>query len=138
MDIKAIRAALANACSGISGLQCCPDIPGQIIAPAWVAGEVTIDYDRTFKGGQAAGLTEMLVKGRLYASTADTPSGQANLDSFLTPSGATSIKAAVEADLTLAGTVRTLRVERVHGYALYTVAGTDYYGAQYDVRVWAL
>jgi len=138
MDVAAIRAALGAACSGITGLQTWPDIPGQIVAPAWVPGEVTIDYDRTFRGGQAAGLTEMVVKGRLYASRADTPGGQSTLDGFLTPSGAKSVKAAIEADLTLAGTVRTLRVERVHSYAVYTVAGTDYYGAQYDVRVWAL
>jgi len=138
MDVAAIRVALANAVSGITGLQHWPYIPGQLVAPAWVAGEVTIDYDRTFRGGQAAGLTEMLIKGRLYAGTADTPTGQAALDAFLAPAGASSIKAAVEADLTLAGTVRTLRVERVHSYAVYTVAGTDYYGAQFDVRVWAL
>jgi hypothetical protein len=138
MDIAAIRTAMANAVGAIAGMQHWPIVPGSIVAPAFAAGEVTIDYDRTFKGGQAAGLTEMLVKGRLYAATADTPTGQATLDSFLTPSGALSVKAAIEADLTLAGTVRTLRVERVHGYAVYSVGGTDYYGAQFDVRVWAL
>jgi hypothetical protein len=138
MDVAAIRAAMAAAVGAISGMQHWPYVPGSIVAPAFAAGEVTIDYDKTFRGGQAAGLTEMLVKGRLYAGTADTPSGQSALDSFLAPSGALSVKAAIEADLTLAGTVRTLRVERVHGYAVYTVAGTDYYGAQFDVRVWAL
>ncbi len=137
MDVASIRTALANAVNGISGLQRWAFIPGSLVAPAWVAGEVTIDYDRTFRGG-GAGLTEMVVKGRLYAGTADTPSGQAALDAYLTPSGATSIKAAIEADLTLAGTVRTLRVERVHSYATYTVGGIDYYGAQFDIRVWAL
>jgi hypothetical protein len=136
MDIAAIRAGLANSCNTISGLQIWPELPGSIVAPAWAAGEVEIDYDKTFRGG-AAGLTELVVKGRLYAATSDTPSGQASLDSYLAPSGPRSIKAAIETDLTLGGTCKTLHVERVHGYAIYAVGGTDYYGAQYEVRVWA-
>jgi hypothetical protein len=135
-DIAAIRAGMANAVKAIAGMQTWPNIPGSIVAPAFASGEVEIDYDKTFRGG-AAGLAELVVKGRLYAGTADTPAGQAALDSYLAPSGLLSVKAAIEADLTLGGTCKTLRVERVHSYAIYNVGGTEYYGAQFEVRVWA-
>lgn len=137
MDIAAIRAALAAAVSAISGMQTWPDIPGAITAPAFAAGEVTIEYDKAFRGG-GGGLVELVVKGRLYAAAADVAGGQKTLDGYLATTGPLSVKAAIEADLTLGGTTRTLHVERVHSYALYTVGGIDYYGAQYDVRVWAL
>jgi hypothetical protein len=137
MDIAAIRAALAAAVGTISGIQTFAYVPDQVVAPAFAAGEVELDYNRTFKGG-GAGLTELLCKGRLYASRVDPAAGQVSLDSYLAPSGAASIKAAIEADLTLGGTCRTLLVERVHAYGQYTIGADEYYGAQFDVRVWAL
>lgn len=135
MDIAAIRAGLATAVGTIPGVQVLPIVPDQVEPPAFSAGEVEIDYNQTFSTG---GLTVLLCKGRLYSSRADNTAGQTNLDAYLAPTGALSIKAAIEADKTLGGVCRTLRVERLHGYGMYQVGGVDYYGAQFDVRIWAI
>lgn len=132
-NIAAIRAALAAAVDVIPGVQVFGYVPPQIVPPTFAAGEVEISYDQTF-----GGLEELLVKGRLYVSRADDMAGQALLDTFLSHTGASSIKAAIEADKTLGGTARTLRVERLHGYGMWSVAANEYLGAQFDVRVWAL
>ena len=136
MDIAAIRAGLAAAVvNSISGMQTMPTVPDRIDPPTFSAGEVEIDYNQTSSVG---GLTVLLCKGRLYSSRADVAAGQANLDGYLAPTGALSIKAAIEADKTLGGACRTLHVERAHGYGRYEVGGVDYYGIQLDVRVWAI
>lgn len=135
MDVTAIRTNIATAVGAISGIQTWPFLPDQLLAPAFAAGEVEITYNRTFSVG---GLTELLVKGRLYAGRSDPKTGQNSLDSYLAPTGALSIKAAIEADKTLAGACRTLLVERVHAYGQYMVGADEYYGAQFDVRVWAI
>jgi len=138
MDIAAIRAAVAAAVgSAMSDVQTFGVVPDRIEAPAFSAGEVEIDYDKTFGPG-GTGLQELVCKGRIYASRADVTAGQANLDAYLARTGSRSVKAAVEADRTLGGVCRTLRVERVHGYGRYEVGGVDYYGAQFDIRIWAL
>lgn len=135
MDVPGIRTALAQAAATISGLRGNAYLVDSINPPCWVSGEVDITYNRTFKGG-ASGLAEGMFTGRLYVSRADDRAGQALLDSYLGQDGAASVKAAIETDLTLGGVCKQLIVERVHGYAIYTIAGTDYLGAKFDVRVW--
>lgn len=134
MDLAAIRKNMATAVSGIAGLQALPSLVGAIVAPTWISGEPQeIRYHQTFSTG---GLNEILLVGRIYASRADDLAGQQRLDGFLSPTGATSIPAAIEADLTLAGACRTLVVERAHSYGMWTVGGVDYYGAHLDIRIW--
>jgi len=135
MDFAGIRAGLATAATNVSGLRGMAFLADSIEPPVWVSGEVEISYDRTFRGG-SAGLVEATFTGRLYVSRADDRAGQALLDGYLTPSGSSSIKAALETDVTLGGVCKTLWVERVHGYGLWEVAGTPYMGCQFDVKVW--
>jgi hypothetical protein len=137
VDIPAIRKALADAVGTIAGVQTFAVVPDQIVAPAFGAGEVEIDYDQAFRGGNA-GLSVILCKGRLYAARAQGAPGQTNLDGYLASSGSQSVKAAIEVDKTLGGACATLRVENVRGYGTYQVGGVDYYGAEFDVRVWAV
>lgn len=137
MDIAAIRLGLATAVGTIAGVQTQQVVPDSITPPAWSSGEVEIDFNRTFGAG-GTGLHEILCKGRLYVSRADATAGQINLDAYLAVTGAKSVKAAIEADLTLGGVCRTLRVERMHGYGQYTVGADEYLGAQFDIRIWAI
>lgn len=141
MDVAAVRTGLANAAAVVTyvdpggitrTLRAVPYLADSIQPPTWVSGEVEIEYDLTF----GRGLDVVLVKGRLYTGRGDDLSGQALLDGFLKGSGAGSVKAALEADKTLGGVCKQLHVERVSGYGLYQVAGIDYYGAKFDVKVW--
>lgn len=139
MDPNAIAQGLATAASTIGGgLLTAPAITDSIDAPYFAPTEISFDYDQTFRGGASAGLTECLYVCGIFTSRGDTDAGRALLQGYLAPDGASSLKAAIEADRTLGGAAKALIVERVRGaYRLYTIAGIDYLGAMLDVRVWA-
>jgi hypothetical protein len=135
MDFLAIHQALATAAGTISGLRTAAKLGDAINPPFFAPIEHEIDYQQTFG---IPGMTQTVFTCGLFVSRGDTDAGQALLVEYLNPSGATSIRAALEADRRLGGTVYQLIVTRVRGSGrLYAVAGTDYLGAMFDVTVWA-
>lgn len=133
MDVQAIQQGLANAADNITGLMAFPSLPDSIEPPVFAPIELEIEYHQSF-----GGLTQILFTCGVYVSRGDSTTGRAALVGYLAPSGSGSILAALEADKTLGGAAGTLVVERVRGaYRLYTIGGTDYLGANFDVRVWA-
>lgn len=136
MDIQAVEQGLANAADTIAGLRCFPSLPDAIEPPAFGVAEVEIVYNRTF--GSTGGLSEVLFTCGVITSRGNTDAGRKALNGYLAETGAGSVKAALEADRTLAGVAKTLNVERARGaYRLYEFAGVQYLGAMYDVRVWS-
>ena len=142
MDISAVRTALAAAVD-IDGLQSIGYLPDSIDPPIFFAGEVQIGYDQVPEGGY----DEATIACHLYTSSADDKNGQQLLDGYLSRTGPTSIKAALEADITLGGLCTALCLERVTGYTKYRIAALApigsiipsdilYYGARLYVRVW--
>lgn len=136
MDVLAVRKGLATAAATVQGLRGASNLTEAINPPVFVSGEVELNYNRTFKGSAGAGLVEAMVTGRLYVCRSDDRSGQQNMDRYLSESGLLSVKAAIELDTTLGGVCSALLVERLHAYGLYSVAGTEYFGAHFDIRVW--
>lgn len=130
-DLEAIHDGLATALDTISGLRICS--VDKISPPAAVVGEVEIEFDLAM----GRGLDEMTWRVRVYASRADDRSGLTKLNGYLAGSGSSSVKAALESDRTLGGVCQMLRVERVDGYGVYEVAGMQYLGAEFTVRVYA-
>ena len=61
--------------------------------------------------------------------------GQDKLDKYLSGSGDYSIKAAIEADRTLDGSVDTLRVTSAQS-GVYQAADIEYLSYRYQVTVW--
>lgn len=134
MDIQAIQQGLATAAATITGLNAYPSLPEAINPPTFAPIEVEGTYHRTFS---ASNLTEMLFTCGIYTSRGNSATGRAALVGYLAPSGSSSILAALESDKTLGGVAKTLVVERVRGaYRLYEIAGVNYLGANFDVRVW--
>lgn len=112
-----------------------------------VAGVESIDYDTGGYGDRAD--THSFVIEACFSGTSDIGSQQL-LDALLAPTGATSLKAAVEADRTLTsrllddGTVQTsqpaavayLRVTAYRGQSRFTLPnGTDVLLASWTVEV---
>lgn len=62
--------------------------------------------------------------------------GQAAIDAYLSKSGSSSVKAAIEADGTLGGVVDTLVVMRWFDRGLVEVSGLAYWGAKLEVTIW--
>lgn len=131
MDISAVRQGLADAADAITGLTCTGYVPDAINEPAFMAGEVDIDFDTTF----GRGVDTIRVACRVLVSRGDDKGGQSKLDGYLKGAGPTSLKAALQADRTLGGACHDLRVERVRGYRLYTVGEYAYFGAELTVLV---
>lgn len=132
-SIVAIRAGLAANINTIPGLNVTAHVADRISPPAVVIGEVSIEFDKTM----GRGLDEISLTARVYVGRADDRSSQDKLDGYLAGSGALSIKAAIESDLTLGGAAETLRCATATGYGVYEVAGMQYVGAEFPVTVYA-
>jgi hypothetical protein len=132
-SVTDIREALAVQLRAIPGLRVQANEPDSINPPSAAVGLQSLLFDRTFGRGH----DELQFVVRLYASRADDRAGQRRLDSFIAGSGASSVKEAIEVDLTLGGTAIQCRVTGVDNYGVYEVAGTPYYGAEFAVTVWA-
>lgn len=132
VDFYTVQAALATAAGAVTGLRTYPTMPDAINPPVFAPAEVDIDYHQAF-----GGLIQLQLTCMLFVSRGDTAAGRKLLLSYTPQSGAASIMAAIEADKTLGGACGTLIVDRARGVgALYAVAGVEYLGARFDVRVW--
>lgn len=135
MDLEEINQGLADAVSGISGLRSAPWLPAAVNDPPLFC---PWDLDYVPHQSFANALTQMNYTCVLLCSRGDQDAGRVQLAAFLPPTGAMSVKAALEADRTLGGVCKTLQVDRVHRVnALIAIGGVDYYSAQFDLRVWA-
>jgi len=106
--VAEINDALKNALATVPGLRVIDYIPDQIAPPAAFIGIDNIDYHQSFGLGDAVhNYLITVVVGR----ASDRASERA-LFEYLNPSGARSIRAALEQDKTLGGFVQTLVVTR--------------------------
>lgn len=129
-------AGLAVAANVVDGLTCYDHVPDSVSEPCFYPHDIAIEFDKTY----GRGLDEALITCMVLVSRADDAAGQQNLRTFLSH-GASSLKAALEAargepgELALGGAADDLHVQRVTGYAVYTVGETAYYGAKLIVRI---
>lgn len=135
--MAAVRTGLAAAAATVAGLTTYPYVPDSVAEPCFYPGGYEIDFDQAF----ARGLDVVNFTCYVLVSRADDVTGQARLDGYLKGSGATSLKAALEAargapgQLALSGAADDLHVTRVEGYGQYTIGDTVYYGAKLLVTV---
>jgi hypothetical protein len=131
-SVKAIRAALRDRLATITfgspatNLRAYDTVVGQVEPPAAIVRIENINYDSSMSGGSHDPTFAVLV----IVSTATERVAQDLLDDFLDPESSTSIKVAVEADPTLAGTVDYATVTNVRSYGLVEYAGVQYLGAE--------
>ncbi|NCX13612.1 MAG: hypothetical protein EBW73_12535, partial [Betaproteobacteria bacterium] len=64
-------------------------------------------------------------------------SAQNSLDSYLAPTGAGSVKTAIEGDRSLGGKAQTLRVTEMSGITPVTLGDVSYLSATFMVTVYA-
>ena len=129
MNLATVRTALAAIT--ITGLTARPFIPDSIDPPLLAVGRMRISYDKAMRG-----LQEVEITLHAFSSRADSQQGQDDLLPFMTESGATSVKAAIEADKTLGGACQALRVESCEGPGLSDVGGIQFWSSTWTVRVW--
>ena len=103
-------------------------IPDQVPTPCAVVGNITITFDEAQNRGLDMGEVDVIV----IVSRMNERGAQDKLDGYLAGTGTGSLKAAIEADRTLAGALATLRVIRAAPITI-EVAGVTFFAYQYEV-----
>lgn len=128
-----MRVALAANLSTIAGVQVSPYLLANPTPPAIQIMPGATEYHAAFGTGDDE-WWEFTIQA-FVAVTTDKGS-QMLLDSFLSSTGANSIKVAAESDRTLGGLCDDLIVTRRTGYTLFVPDGrTSVLGAEWTVRV---
>lgn len=120
----AVRQAVADYLTASIGLRASASRFGTINAPMAVIVPQTgslIRYAQTMDNE-----TDYSLRAIILVSEGDSAQGQDILDAYLSPVGAQSIHAAIQADPTLGGEVSYCAVIEATGYGVMTWNGIDY------------
>jgi hypothetical protein len=132
MDLNAVMDALGVRLKTIAGLRVYDYPPDSIAEPAAVVNVPTITYDVVGGGGaDLASFPIAVLLGRVSDRAA-----RDSIAEYVDREGAKSIKAALEADMTLAGTAKGLRVHGAEPAAM-TVGQVEYLAYILTVEVYA-
>ena len=134
MTIQTVRSGLAARVATISGLEAYQTIPTTPQAPCVLVRLTGADYDQTMADGGIVVRFDLVLLASQVGTAWDV--AQDALDQYLDGTGALSIKAAVEADVTLGGTAYTSRVTGWTDYGTIIISGTEYMGARFSVETW--
>lgn len=134
MTITTLRTGLAARVATISGLLAYDTIPATAQAPCVLVQLMGADYDLAMADGGMVARFDLVLLACQVGTAYDV--AQAAVDQYLDATGALSIKAAVEADVTLGGAAYTSRVTGWADYGTIVVGGTEYMGARLSVEAW--
>lgn len=132
-ELSAIRTALAEKIGSIIGLRTAATVPDQVNPPIAVIIPERVTYDEAYARGLVVyTFIVQVVVGKVSERTA-----QNRLDGFVNPTGATSIKAAIEADKSLGGVVFDSRVTEMTTYTVVQIGDIAYLSCEFRVTVLA-
>lgn len=128
-----IRAAIKSRLETIPGLRTHGSVPDALHPPcAYVGLLESVEFDVVM----GRGADRWLIPVRVLVAKATDRAAQAKLDGYLAGSGASSLKAAIEANGgNLGGTAHTCRVVSIRDYGVTEHAGTPYLGAEMLVEI---
>jgi hypothetical protein len=135
-SLTAIRAGLAANLSGIAGVEnVSPYVLSNPTPPViWV--RPAPDELITYHGAMRNGLELWHLVVEAYVGVGSDVGAQMLLDTLVESTGASSVKAALEADKTLGGAAADLKVDDAHGYAEYARPdGPSLLGCRWNVLV---
>ena len=131
MTPNGVRTGIGVALDTISGLRTFDYVPDSLAPPAAVVEPLEIDYDEAMKQGcEFYRAFILVIVGRM-----SDRSSQDRLDAYLTTTGATSIKAALETDRTLGGACSTLQVASTRPREV-VVSGVNMIAYRFEVRIY--
>jgi len=137
-SISAIRDGLKARLETIAGLRVYDTAPDQMVVPcAIVLPPTLVAYDQVF----ARGADRYEFPIRVYVSRLVDRAAQDALDGYLSGTGSTSVKTALEepprAAGVLGGVAQACTVTRANGYGVYTIGNAQYLGSEWLVEVYA-
>ena len=131
-SVSAIGDGLATALATISGLRTYSYQPEQLNVPFAYVNLDSINYHMAFNGGNVVTTwSVVLVVARWTDRNAN-----AALDAYVSYSGASSVRAAIEADKTLGGICQTLIVNSSADVTSLNSADAEFLEVQFKVEVY--
>jgi len=131
--LSEIRTGIATNLGTISGLRTSAYVPDEPKPPIAIIFPENISFDTAF----GRGLDTYTFTVQVIVSKISDRNAQSNLDGYCNPSGASSIKAALESDKTLGGLVQDLRVTEARDYRAATINENTYLTVTFAVTVYA-
>jgi hypothetical protein len=131
-SIKALRDGLKTRLATIAGLYAHDTIPDNVYPPAAIVGfPSSVAYDFAMRTAVA----RYLFPVRVIAGRVAEGEGQDKIDDLVSPDGASSVRAAIDADPTLGGVAHSTRVTTARDFGVYEVAGVSYIGGEFEIEV---
>ena len=132
-SITDLRTAIATNLATISGLRTSPTLPDNPNPPIALVTPISVSFDDSFKRGmQTYTFVISVIVGR-----ADERTAQNKLDGFVSSTGSSSVKLAVESDKTLGGNAFDCRVTEMRNYGQLTIGDVIYLSAEFTVLCYA-
>ena len=132
-SVGTLRTQLATNLATISGLRTNSTMPDNPNPPVAIVTPTSISYDDTFhRGMQTYQFIVLVIVGR-----ADERTAQNSLDAFISSTGSSSIKLAIESDKTLGGNAFDTRVTEMRNYGQLSVGEVIYLTAEFTVLCYA-
>jgi hypothetical protein len=117
----------------ISGLRTAATVPDNPNPPIAVVIPNSVSYDEAFaRGMQTYSFTVVLIVGRVDERTA-----QNKLDAFVSSTGASSVKLAIESDKTLGGKAFDTIVTEMRSYGQLPIGEVIYLSTEFTVLCYA-
>ena len=130
-SITDLRAGLATRLGTISGLRTTTETPDTISPPIAIVNVANVNYDRTFQRG----LDEFNFVITVIVGRVGERSAQRLLDSYVSTTGTSSVKLAVESDRTLGGKCDSIRVTDMRNYGSLVIGEITFLAAEFNVVV---
>jgi hypothetical protein len=132
-SITDLRTGLATRLATISGLRTTTETPDTITPPIAIINVSNVMFDKTF----ARGLDEYNFLITVIVGRVGERSAQRLLDGYVSSTGLSSVKLAIELDKTLGGKCDSLRVTDMRNYGSIVVGEITYLAAEFNVVVYA-
>lgn len=131
MTPNGVRAGLGTALDTITGLRVFDYVPDSLSPPAAVVEPLEVDYDEAMRRGlNFYRAFILIIVGRM-----SDRSSQDRLDAYVAGSGASSVKAALEADKSLGGACSTLQVTSARPREV-VVSGVNMIAYRFEVSIY--
>ena len=131
--ISELRTGLAANLATITGLRTAATVPDNPNPPIAIILPQGVEYDNTFgRGMNTYTFAVTVIVGRVSER-----SGQNALDAYVSSTGSSSIKLAIESNKTLNGKAFDLRVTDSRNYGELTVGEVTYLSAEFTVLCYA-
>lgn len=132
MTIAGIRSGLTTNLGNITGLRTASEIPDQASPPIAIVSLQSIDYHNAMQNG----MTNFIFTVQVIVGRAAEKEAQRRLDQYAEPSGATSVKSAIESDKSLNGNCQTLIVDSMPSVGSLQMNDQTYLAAEFSVQVY--